>query len=75
MQDAVEKERQAKGEVLAIHHRGENGNSSKLKNEYVLDIRARIADKSLTTSELAKKYSVSADTIRLIRRRKTWTHI
>ena len=54
-------------------HVGEMHNQSKLTKEQVIEIRR--GDKLLKTSQLAKNYSVTVQTIYDIRSGKSWKHI
>jgi len=73
MEDCVNKGRQAKGDKLN-HFIGEKCNFSKLNESDVRIIREMLS-KKIATSEIAKKFNVSADNIRRINRRDTWSHI
>lgn len=74
MQDAVRKNRQAKGSSLSILHSGEKSYLSKLNNEKVLDIRKKHSD-GIPTKSLSSLFGVSCDNIRRIVRRDTWRYI
>lgn len=55
--------------------RGSKNNLAKLNEEQVLEIRRRLADKSITSIELAKEMNVSKGLIYMIKRRLVWKHI
>lgn len=74
MQDAVNKNRQAKGLVLSVLHSGEKSHLSKLTNEKVLDIR-RMHSEGVKKKILATMFNVSVDNIRRIVRGDTWRYI
>ena len=74
MKDAVEKGRQAKGEILASKRRGEDAPMSKLKKSDVLQIRERRGNGERVV-DLAKEFNVCCDNIFHIVKRKTWSHI
>lgn len=62
MQDASAKGRMARGERV---------NGAKLTEEAVRLIRSTKAN----TATLAKRYGVTDDTVRLVRKRRTWKHV
>lgn len=74
MQDAVNKGRQARGEVLSERRRGELSYLAKLNASDVRKIRARKA-KGEHIGNLAAEFCVSTDNIRRIIHRDTWRHI
>ena len=74
MEDAVKKGRQAKGEVLAVFHRGELAPMSKLKNSDVLEIR-RLRKIGVKPGKLSILFGVCPETITCIVKRKTWRHL
>jgi hypothetical protein len=55
--------------------RGERCHLSKLKEQQVIEIRNSIPSSGRGSARIARKYGVSRDLIRLILRRKIWTHI
>lgn len=55
--------------------KGERSGHAKLKNEQVLEIRRRYANKEGSYSKLCKEYNCSLALIGLIVQRKIWTHI
>ena len=73
MEDCVKKGRQAKGNMLP-DRRGEKSSFAKLSESDVIEIRD-LASSGLPTNEIAKKFNVSADNIRRIKRRDTWSHV
>lgn len=54
--------------------RGEVVKTSKLTVEQVLELR-QLADAGWQTKDLANRYGVSADTVRLVKARKRWAHV
>lgn len=71
MADAVKKNRQAQGMTLSVKRRGEKCFFSKLTTRDVREIREML-NLGLSTKDIAKKYGVSPDNIRRIRRGDTW---
>jgi hypothetical protein len=61
----------AKGRRTTITPQGEQVGGSKLKNHQVIEIRGSIG----THTEVARRYCVSRDTVRLIRAGRTWRHL
>lgn len=74
MQDAVKKNRVAKGEIISRNIRGEKCHLSKLTDLEVLEIRRMNID-GKKTSSISKKFNITTDNIRRIIRRDTWRHI
>lgn len=74
MQDAVKKNRVAKGDIISIHIRGEKCHMAKLTDLEVLEIR-RLNMDGENTSSISKKFNITTDNIRRIIRRDTWRHI
>jgi hypothetical protein len=64
--DRVERNRQAKGESIAV---------SKLTEEQVKDIRRRWVPRKFTRKQLAAEYGVSIDLIHKIVNRILWRHV
>jgi group I intron endonuclease len=81
-QDPVARERRIQAGILARQkpgfaecHRGERNGSARLKNEDIVDIRARYAIGGISQASIAKIYGVTPRTINLIVTGRTWTHI
>lgn len=74
MQDAMNKGRQARGEVLSINKRGEKSYLAKLTKEHVIEIRKKHSE-GIRTNVIAKLFNVSASNIRCIVRFSTWRDI
>ncbi|WP_366051221.1 NUMOD4 domain-containing protein [Flavobacterium sp.] len=55
--------------------RGENGYTTILTNQQVLEIRSKFIPRIVTREMLGKEYGVAATTIKDIVLRKSWTHI
>jgi uncharacterized protein (DUF433 family) len=72
MRDCKSKDRISRGVRHGMHLRGERGPSAKLTWGKVRSIREALND-GTRPEMLASKYSVSIDTIRLIRSGKTWS--
>lgn len=56
------------------HQHGETGNSAKLTEAQVLDIRSRL-DRKVSGARLARDFKVSESSISLIKMRINWKHI
>ncbi len=75
MKDMVERKRQASGDKIGKHVRGEKHPSVKLNEEKVLSIRELYSQRQLTQEKIAVLFKVSRGTIRDITTRKSWSHI
>lgn len=73
--DTVRRERQASGDKIGKHVRGEKHPSVKLNEEKVLFIRELYSQRQLTQEKIATIFKVSRGTIRDITTRKSWSHI
>lgn len=62
------------GALATIPYRGENNKAHKLTEREVIDIRHQYA-LGASLASLARKYSVSAPTVKYVVTRKTWKHI
>ncbi len=74
MRDAVAKGRQARGERLAVKRREDGCTFTKLTQQQVQAIRARV-EQGERLDSIAVDFNCGIDNIRKIKNRKTWSHI
>uniref|UniRef100_A0A6M3IFD4 GIY-YIG domain-containing protein n=1 Tax=viral metagenome TaxID=1070528 RepID=A0A6M3IFD4_9ZZZZ len=56
-------------------NRGENNANAKLTEQDVREIMVLLEDGVLSQQQIADRYGVSRETVRLIKRRRTWAHV